>query len=261
MVTKYNEFLVEKELKHWEYLFDNINESTNNEDLLDRIFNYISSAKEKGEEYLSRILKKVYSFFKPRKSLLILITLMLTTKLGMTESHLLKKIGETSENIDLIDKAKKKLKAQEVELKNFLDAIAERESSSDPKKVNRSGYLGKYQFGKTALKEVGLEDSVDVVKFKKNPDVWPEKSQDKAMTNLLKKNKGYLGDYFNKFDGKIIGGIKITKSGLLAASHLLGAKNVKKFLKSNGKFVPKDGFGTPLTQYLKKFAGYELVSI
>ena len=261
MIRIYNDFLVEKELSHWEYLFDNISESTNNDDLLERIFNYISSAKEKGEEYLSKILKKVYTFFKPRKSLLILITLILTTKLGITESHLLKEIGNTTEHIDLIAKAKEKLEKQEVELKNFLDAIAERESSSDPKKVNRSGYIGKYQFGKTALKEVGLEDSVDADEFKRNPDMWPEKSQDTAMKNLLKKNKGYLGEYISKFDGKIIGGIKITKSGLLAASHLLGAKNVKKFLKSNGKFVPKDGFGTPLTQYLKKFSGYQLVNI
>ena len=256
MIRSYNDFLVEKELKHWEYLFDNINESTNNEDLLDRIFNYVSSAKERGEEFLSRILNKIYSFFKPRKILLILITLMLTTKLGMTESHLLKEIGHTTEHIDLIAKAKEKLKSQEKELKNFLDAIAERESSNNPSIVGKS-HFGKYQFGQIVLKEIG-EKELDVEKFKKDPSIWPEKTQDSDMIKLIKKNKQYLSKYIDKYNGKMIGKIKITKSGLIAAAHLLGSKNVKKFIDSNGKFNPSDGFGTKLTEYLSKFSGYDI---
>jgi hypothetical protein len=36
------------------------------------------------------------------------------------------------------------------------------------------------------------------------------------------------------FGSKTINGIKVTESGILAAAHLSGAGNVKKFLRSNG---------------------------
>jgi hypothetical protein len=45
---------------------------------------------------------------------------------------------------------------------------------------------------------------------------------------------------------------------MLAGAHLLGARNVKKFLDSNGSIDPRDGFGTRLSEYLSKFSGYKL---
>jgi len=50
--------------------------------------------------------------------------------------------------------------------------------------------------------------------------------------------------------------IKITKSGLLGASFLVGAADVKTYLITDGKVVSKDGNGVSLETYLKKFAGY-----
>jgi hypothetical protein len=109
-----------------------------------------------------------------------------------------------------------------------------------------------------ALKDVGLDDKINTEKFRKNPNIWPEREQDRAMIKLLKKNKIYLGEYLSEFEGKMINGIKITKSGLLAGSHLVGAGAIKQFLDSNGQFVPKDGNGVPVTDYIKKFGGYHL---
>ena len=76
------------------------------------------------------------------------------------------------------------------------------------------------------------------------------------MKQLLKNNKAYLGDYVDKWVGKKKDGIKITLSGLLAGAHLLGPSNVKKFL-DEGE-VAKDGYGTPITEYIEKFGGYSV---
>ena len=51
-------------------------------------------------------------------------------------------------------------------------------------------------------------------------------------------------------------GILVTESGILAAAHLAGQGNVRKFLK-NG-FVFEDGNGTKMTSYMKQFGGYIL---
>ena len=60
---------------------------------------------------------------------------------------------------------------------------------------------------------------------------------------------------------KVINGIKITESGLLAAAHLGGASSVKTYLRSNGKNGFRDGFGTSLKSYIKKFNGYDTSNI
>ena len=57
--------------------------------------------------------------------------------------------------------------------------------------------------------------------------------------------------------GKKINGIKITESGILAAAHLAGAGNVKKYLRSNGKNTFKDAYGSSMQHYLKQFSGYD----
>jgi hypothetical protein len=60
------------------------------------------------------------------------------------------------------------------------------------------------------------------------------------------------------YDGKNIGGVDITTSGLVASSHLRGALAVKKFLDSDGKVDLSDANGTKVSDYMKTFAGFEL---
>ncbi len=57
--------------------------------------------------------------------------------------------------------------------------------------------------------------------------------------------------------GQTIDGINITASGLLAGTHLRGADAVQQFLSSGGKTDPTDPYGTPVSQYISHFSGYQ----
>ena len=62
--------------------------------------------------------------------------------------------------------------------------------------------------------------------------------------------------YINTYDGKSVWGVNITESGLLAAAHLAGSGNVKRFFQKGLDF--KDANGTKMTFYMKQFGGYKL---
>lgn len=131
----------------------------------------------------------------------------------------------------------------------YKEALAFRESQGRYSSINTLGYLGKYQFGISTLKEIGIHDSMA---FLRSPRL-----QEKAFIALLAKNKWELRDEIQKYCGKVIGGIYITESGILAAAHLGGVGSVKRFFKSNGSRYLRDGYGTSIKTYMKKFAGYE----
>ena len=109
--------------------------------------------------------------------------------------------------------------------------------------------MGKYQFGRAALRAIGIHDSSE---FLSNPRL-----QEKAFKALLSKNKWELRNEIEKYDGKVVNGVKVTESGILAAAHLGGAGSVKKFFKSKGKRSIKDNYGTSLENYMKRFGGYD----
>ncbi len=119
--------------------------------------------------------------------------------------------------------------------------------------INTLGYLGKYQFGKTTLKRFRIYNTKE---FLKNPEL-----QEKAFAAYCSVNKWILRKDIRRTVGKIINGIKITESGILAAAHLGGAGNVKKYLRSNGKIRFSDAYGSSIQSYLKKFAGYNVSNI
>ena len=127
------------------------------------------------------------------------------------------------------------------------------ESSGNYRAVNRLGYLGKYQFGRSTLQWVGIYNTS---RFLNSPLL-----QEKAFEALISKNKWVLRDYIDKFNGQSINGVKISESGLLAAAHLGGAGNVKKFLDSKGDIVFKDANNVPITRYMKHFVDYDISQI
>lgn len=131
----------------------------------------------------------------------------------------------------------------------FKEALAERESSGEYLAVNSYGYLGKYQFGKETLKTIGIKNTKE---FLKNPEM-----QEKAFVALLKMNKWILRKEISKYQGKKVGNVLITESGILAAAHLGGAGAVQDYLRSNGSVSFSDGYGTNVKHYIKKFAGYD----
>jgi len=132
----------------------------------------------------------------------------------------------------------------------FLQDIGFRESTNDYKAVNQFGYLGKYQFGRKTLNAIGFKN-VSNREFLANPSI-----QEEAMLVLLKRNKRTLRREIKKYVGKTINGVCITESGLLAAAHLAGAGNVRRFFRKGKNFA--DGNGTKMTSYMIKFANYKL---
>jgi len=132
----------------------------------------------------------------------------------------------------------------------FLNAIGHRESTNNYKAVNKYGYLGKYQFGRKTLNAIGM-DNISNRNFLSNPTL-----QEEAMQRLMLANYKTLRSLINKYEGTVVYGILITKSGVLAAAHLGGAGNVKKWFRRG--IVFKDANGTKITSYMKQFGGYEL---
>lgn len=131
----------------------------------------------------------------------------------------------------------------------FLDDIGAYESGNDYRRVNKYGYLGKYQFGRKTIYGLGIECTPQ--QFIDQPML-----QEHAMELYLKYNKDQLSSIIGKYQFTEYRGIYITESGILAAAHLGGAGSVKKFFK--GGTVFKDGNGTPITRYMKNFSGYNL---
>jgi hypothetical protein len=135
------------------------------------------------------------------------------------------------------------------ETEMFLNAVGMRESSNRYTVVNKWGYMGKYQFGKRTLKNLGYD--VSRKEFLNSPHL-----QEMAMLDLLLHNKKILQSYIDIHEGEVIHGTEITESGILAAAHLAGPGNVKRYFKKGKQF--KDGNGTKLTSYLTNFSGYAL---
>tara|TARA_B100000780_G_C21110205_1_gene448581 strand:- start:1565 stop:2143 length:579 start_codon:yes stop_codon:yes gene_type:complete len=131
----------------------------------------------------------------------------------------------------------------------FLKDIGFKESGNRYEVVNQYGYMGKYQFGKSTLRTLKIK--VTKYSFLNNPDL-----QESAMKKNLQYNKKRLKKYIDKYEGKIIYGILITESGVLAAAHLGGSGNVRKFFRKGKVF--EDGNGTKITHYMKLFSGYTL---
>jgi hypothetical protein len=132
----------------------------------------------------------------------------------------------------------------------FKEALAFKESQGKYRKVNSIGYMGKYQFGSKTLRSVGVRNDEA---FLKDPAM-----QEKAFIALLSKNKWILRREIKKYEGKVVNGVHITESGILAAAHLGGAGSVKNFFKENGNRYFRDAYGTSLRSYIKAFGGYDL---
>lgn len=131
----------------------------------------------------------------------------------------------------------------------FLDAIGFKESGNRYDIVNKFGYMGRYQFGRGTLKGLGYK--VTQEEFLTSPEI-----QERAMMDLLRHNKKKLQKYIDQYEGEVVHGILITESGILAAAHLGGQGNVKKFFRRGKEF--KDGFGTSITSYMEMFGGYRI---
>ena len=132
----------------------------------------------------------------------------------------------------------------------FKELMAFKESGGRYFCVNKFGYMGKYQFNLGTLKMFRVRNGIF---FLNNPEL-----QEKVFLLNVQRNKWILRKDIKRFVGYVINGSKITESGILAAAHLSGPGNVKKYLRDNGKDNLKDALGTSISFYMDYFKGYDL---
>lgn len=146
----------------------------------------------------------------------------------------------------------------ESELANLRETIGKRESGGNYSIVNQIGYVGKYQFGASALQSVGMVSGAKN-NAALNGNVWTGKygcnsmedwkankngCQDQAMNDLLKQNYSTL----NRIGVLNANSSKEETAGYLTVSHLLGAGGARDL--KNG-VVGKDANGTTGSSYYK----------
>ena len=139
-----------------------------------------------------------------------------------------------------------------VGFKNFLGFF---ESGSDYDKINRFGYIGKYQFGKGTLKMYGV---TNLVNYKNNPEL-----QEKIFLMNVMRNKWILRREISWYSNRYLGGVYVSESGIIAAAHLSGPGNVKKYLRSHcdASLNKKDANGTSISDYMRIFRDYDIEDI
>jgi hypothetical protein len=147
-------------------------------------------------------------------------------------------------------------KYHESELLRFINDLGYRESGNNWLSVNQIGCIGIWQFHESTLWYLGFR-KITLSEFMENPDIFPPDMQLKALKSLIKVNLAMLSEY-EHFVGESINGIRITKSGMIAASHLGGAGSLQKYLNSNGVINRKDVLGTSISDYLKSFSYYDI---
>lgn len=132
----------------------------------------------------------------------------------------------------------------------FKEALAFFESRGMYHKINPYGYIGKYQFGAQTLSLMGVDR---VACFVLDPSL-----QEKVFYHHTARNKWILRKDIPRSAGQMIDGHVVDESGILAAAHLAGAGNVKKYLRSQGQEEFMDANGTQIKDYLVRFSGYDL---
>lgn len=158
--------------------------------------------------------------------------------------------GERIEQVRfLLDK---QLKEKDFEL--FIENLGIRESGNEWWITNTIGCIGKWQFSQTTLAFLGYKH-ITTKKFRKDANIFPEELQKKVLLSLIQMNEMLLKEY-SSYVGQIVSGVVITRSGMIAAAHLGGARSVKLFLSSDGKINSHDKYGTSIKNYMSEFAMY-----
>ena len=131
------------------------------------------------------------------------------------------------------------VRSQPTELEQFLHHMAERESDNTPRAINKFGMMGKYQFHPSTIKVLGFK--ITKKQFLNNPEL-----QDSVMVAYLRSNNKELNPLITKYENKVVKGVKVTRSGILAAAHFAGSDNVKIFFETGDMLGKTDANGTSI---------------
>jgi hypothetical protein len=159
-------------------------------------------------------------------------------------------------------------KITKMDIDKYMNTLSFRESSNNPQAVNSLGYVGLYQLGWAAFKDLGYSrKEYNHIKKTLPTDlsVYPVEQQKEDMIKYTVKVKKYMTiskkkwnskdskNYLDLYVGKTVNGHFLTEEGLMAAAHLIGHREVKKYLDSNGAKISHDAFGTSLEEYIDLF--------
>lgn len=159
---------------------------------------------------------------------------------------------------------------------DFFAALRARESGGNYQAVNAFGYLGAYQFGEAALIDLGYYTADGTTANDWNPASFTGKDGIRSAADFLNAPTvqdmaaeawfSLLWSRIRFFDlefyaGQVINGVKLTKTGMIAAVHLKGIgteahPGLRQFILSGGQVDGQDALNTSLSEYLKLFAGY-----
>ena len=150
----------------------------------------------------------------------------------------------------------------------FLDDLGMRESSDNYAAVNQYVYLGRYQMGDLALQDAGFLDKsgswTDLASSYEIADredfLASLKGQDAAVEAYHKKLCSYIRAYgLDDYLGTRYYGVKVTRSGLLAACHLVGVRAMSQALETGEPVY--DGNNVPASEYMELFSGYNISKV
>ena len=114
---------------------------------------------------------------------------------------------------------------------SFQEDLIESESSGDYNIVNKSGFMGAYQFGNARLDDYREATNT---KFTNSEFVDNKELQDKVFEWHQEDIKEFITEKaLNTYIGQKINGVEVTENGLIAVAHLGGNGGMLKFLKTN----------------------------
>jgi hypothetical protein len=142
----------------------------------------------------------------------------------------------------------------EIQYKLFTQHLGLIESNNNLIAVNQIGMMGKYQFSCSTLDYLGYK-GITPEKFRDNPGIFPEYLQEEALRDLIRFNERCLKK-FTSYIGTVVNGVRITKAGLIAASHLAGAGGVQHYLTNNHNAT--DMNGASIQSYLAEFQNFTI---
>jgi hypothetical protein len=158
--------------------------------------------------------------------------------------------------------------------KNLNDFLRSRESGGKIDALNPQGYAGVYQIGAPLAYEAGFykpgpEENISsgwsgakwsgTFQIPGYPQVKTLKdflnnpaAQDVAYRlSMAVKDRQLSSKGLYDYVGKVIGGVPVTRDGILAGAWLGGANGVEAYLKSNGVINRRDANGTSIQDYMR----------
>ncbi len=176
---------------------------------------------------------------------------------------------EQENGVELAEEYINKIKIENPDVNKFLEKLAFRESTGEYDSHRKgSPFLGRYQLGDETLQQIGFKDSNnDWTTLAESLGVHDEESyldskvaQEVAVLFALRWGYQYILTYgFDKYIGTKVEGVEVTESGLIAALHLVGIKDVNDALNGDKQWKDVyDGNEVPALEYMEELGGFDM---